>query len=113
MKNILILFMLVAVGWIGYQRHQLGVQRAERAQIPVPHEPVEIAAPVLREVRAAYSCDGRKYCSEMHSCEEAKYFLKHCPTVKMDGDNDGIPCEMQWCNVDEKKSGARAGFPEN
>jgi len=42
-------------------------------------------------------CDGRKYCSQMKSCDEAKYFLAHCPNTKMDGDRDGIPCEGQWC----------------
>ncbi|NTV11426.1 MAG: hypothetical protein HGA47_11715, partial [Zoogloea sp.] len=46
----------------------------------------------------AFRCDGRKYCSQMSSCEEATYFLQHCPDVKMDGDHDGIPCEEQWCN---------------
>ena len=44
-----------------------------------------------------YHCNGRKYCSQMRSCEEAKYFLNHCPNTKMDGDGDGIPCEGQWC----------------
>lgn len=43
-----------------------------------------------------YQCDGREYCSEMDSYEEAKYFLDNCPDVKMDGDNDGIPCEAQF-----------------
>ncbi len=42
-------------------------------------------------------CDGREYCSQMNSCEEAKYFINHCPNTKMDGDGDGIPCESQWC----------------
>ena len=23
--------------------------------------------------------------------------LKNCPGVKMDGNNDGVPCEKQWC----------------
>jgi hypothetical protein len=45
-----------------------------------------------------YRCDGRKYCSQMSSCAEAKFFLSNCPGVKMDGDNDGIPCEDQWCS---------------
>ena len=45
-----------------------------------------------------YECDGRIYCSEMTSCEEAKFFLNNCPDTKMDGNNDGIPCERQWCN---------------
>ena len=45
-----------------------------------------------------YQCDGRKYCSQMTSCEEAIYFIENCPNTKMDGDNDGVPCERQWCN---------------
>ncbi|NJA04368.1 MULTISPECIES: excalibur calcium-binding domain-containing protein [Methylomonas] len=44
-----------------------------------------------------FVCDGRVYCSQMRSCEEATYFINHCPDTKMDGDNDGIPCESQWC----------------
>jgi len=44
-----------------------------------------------------FVCDGRVYCSQMHSCEEATYFLEHCPGVKMDGEGDGVPCEKQWC----------------
>lgn len=44
-----------------------------------------------------YTCDGRQYCSQMTSCEEARWFLKNCPDMKMDGDGDGIPCEEQWC----------------
>lgn len=46
---------------------------------------------------AAFRCDGRTRCNQMHSCEEAKYFLKNCPSTAMDGDNDGVPCEDQWC----------------
>jgi len=44
-----------------------------------------------------YKCDGRTHCSQMTSCEEAKYFLNNCPSTKMDGNHDGIPCEEQWC----------------
>ncbi|WP_412512168.1 excalibur calcium-binding domain-containing protein [Variovorax paradoxus] len=45
----------------------------------------------------SFTCDGRKYCSQMTSCQEATYFLKNCPGVKMDGNHDGVPCEQQWC----------------
>jgi hypothetical protein len=38
-------------------------------------------------------CDGRQHCSQMRNYKEAKYFIIHCPNTKMDGDNDGIPCE--------------------
>jgi cold shock CspA family protein len=45
----------------------------------------------------AFRCDGRTHCSQMTSCAEAKFFLRNCPDVKMDGNNDGVPCEQQWC----------------
>ena len=45
----------------------------------------------------SFVCDGRSYCSQMRSCDEAKYFLSHCPNMEMDGNNDGIPCQQQWC----------------
>jgi hypothetical protein len=48
--------------------------------------------------RQTYSCDGRKHCSQMTSCAEATYFLRNCPGTEMDGDNDGEPCESQWCS---------------
>ncbi|MCL1142687.1 excalibur calcium-binding domain-containing protein [Shewanella gaetbuli] len=40
-----------------------------------------------------FTCDGRQHCSQMTSREEAEFFIRHCPNTKMDGDNDGIPCE--------------------
>lgn len=40
-----------------------------------------------------FTCDGRQHCSQMTSRAEAEFFTKHCPNTKMDGDNDGIPCE--------------------
>ena len=49
------------------------------------------------EKQPQFSCDGRTYCSQMTSCEEATFFLKNCPGVEMDGDGNGIPCERQWC----------------
>jgi hypothetical protein len=48
---------------------------------------------------AGYRCDGRTYCSQMSSCAEARFFLAHCPGVKMDGDGNGVPCEQQWCGL--------------
>ena len=66
------------------------VQNAKTPVTPVP-------APVMPE--ATFKCDGRKYCSQMTSCEEAKFFLDNCPGAKMDnhGNGNGIPCERQWC----------------
>lgn len=47
--------------------------------------------------RNSSRCDGRIYCSQMTSCQEATYFLRNCPGTKMDGNHDGVPCEKQWC----------------
>lgn len=46
---------------------------------------------------STFQCSGKIYCSEMTSCAEAKFYLRNCPGTKMDGNNDGIPCEKQWC----------------
>ncbi len=45
----------------------------------------------------AFRCDGRTHCSQMTSCAEAKFFLANCPGTRMDGNDDGVPCEQQWC----------------
>ena len=40
-----------------------------------------------------FKCDGRVYCTQMTSLEEAEFFIRNCPGTKMDGNNDGEPCE--------------------
>jgi hypothetical protein len=62
-----------------------------------PGAPIQADLPVGKLGAAGYRCDGRKRCSQMTSCSEARFFLANCPTVEMDGDADGIPCERQWC----------------
>ncbi len=44
-----------------------------------------------------FTCQGKTTCGQMVSCAEATYYVKHCPNVEIDGDNDGVPCESQWC----------------
>ncbi|WP_081908755.1 cold shock domain-containing protein [Ferriphaselus sp. R-1] len=62
--------------------------------LPPPKSAAEhpLLQPITRQ------CDGRIFCSQMTDCDEAKYFLSNCPNTKMDGDNDGIPCESQHCD---------------
>ena len=72
------------------------LQSWAEAQLSIPKGTyMVVAAP--KPVSAPVKCDGRKYCSQMTSCAEAKNFLQNCPGMEMDGDNDGIPCETQWC----------------
>lgn len=41
-----------------------------------------------------FSCNViKESCSEMYSCEEAVFYLKNCEISRLDGNNDGIPCE--------------------
>jgi hypothetical protein len=38
-------------------------------------------------------CGSKKYCKEMSSCAEAKFYLTQCGLSRLDRDGDGIPCE--------------------
>lgn len=38
-------------------------------------------------------CGTKTFCTEMNSCEEARYFYSICGLLRLDGDKDGIPCE--------------------
>ena len=93
MRRLVIVVILGLLGWQGYQYYQ--ARTAKAAALPESSTAPVLAAPAAAV--SQYKCDGRTYCSQMTSCEEATYFLRNCPGVKMDGDNDGVPCEQQWC----------------
>ncbi len=63
----------------------------------IASQPAPTAA-VSASANPQFKCDGRTHCSQMRSCAEATFFLQHCPNTQMDGNNDGEPCEQQWCN---------------
>ena len=84
---------VVACFVYGYDRF---TRQAGFRSLAVSSDRVERVEP-QPSMQSTYRCDGRTYCSQMTSCAEATYFLKNCPGVKMDGNNDGVPCEQQWC----------------
>jgi hypothetical protein len=86
------LALLIVVGVYGYTAYQRRVQDT-RLPSAASERPGEVPVPTQSE----YRCDGRTRCSQMTSCSEAKFFLKNCPGTQMDGNNDGVPCEQQWC----------------
>jgi len=92
MRRLVIVVILGLLGWQGYQHYQARTLKA--AVLP---QITALAPTVPSSAVSHYKCDGRIYCSQMTSCEEATYFLRNCPGVKMDGNNDGVPCEQQWC----------------
>jgi hypothetical protein len=81
---------LAGLGVYAYQAYR----RGELANTPpdLSSEAQAVAAP-----GKSSRCDGRRHCSQMTSCAEAKYFINNCPGMAMDGDNDGIPCEQELC----------------
>lgn len=75
------------LGYMGYQ-----------ALLPkLKGTPAQAVLNTSVEAAGRFTCDGRRYCSQMTSCAEATYFLRNCPGTEMDGDGDGTPCESQWC----------------
>jgi len=42
---------------------------------------------------AKFQCGSKRYCREMTSCKEAKFYLRKCGLSRLDGDRDGVPCE--------------------
>lgn len=90
----LLLVALGAAGLYGYTR--ITAPSTELAEEEDEEEAPATAA-VPRATPEPSRCDGRTMCSQMTSCAEATYFIKHCPGTKMDGDGDGVPCETQWC----------------
>jgi deoxyribonuclease-1 len=38
-------------------------------------------------------CGSERYCKQMTSCEEAKFYLLQCGVSSLDRDGDGVPCE--------------------
>ena len=97
MKRLIILLLALAA-WQGYVHFQSS--RAVQDSLLNPDAP-QSNAPLFAnrapEPEEQFHCDGRTRCSQMTSCAEAVFFLKNCPDVKMDGNNDGVPCEQQWC----------------
>lgn len=39
------------------------------------------------------SCGTKRYCTQMSSCQEAKFHLQSCGLNSLDRDGDGVPCE--------------------
>jgi endonuclease YncB( thermonuclease family) len=42
---------------------------------------------------SGFTCGAKRYCREMTSCAEARFYLGQCGLSRLDGDRDGVPCE--------------------
>jgi endonuclease YncB( thermonuclease family) len=41
----------------------------------------------------APACGAKRYCKEMSSCAEARFYLEQCGLARLDRDGDGVACE--------------------
>ncbi len=61
------------------------------ASAPAPASPAA-SAPKPAATSGGFTCAGKRYCREMTSCEEAKFYLTQCGVSSLDGNKDGVPC---------------------
>lgn len=87
--------LLLALGVFGFNQYQKRLVATQQRQ-PSSSYSETLTTPATKVLDS--KCDGRTHCSQMTSCTEAKFFLKNCPSTQMDGNNDGTPCEQQWCS---------------
>lgn len=90
LRTALTIIVVLALGAFGYSAYTSHQRTGNEATFAIPQS--------IQTPDRQFECDRRTHCSQMTSCEEAMYFLAHCPNTQMDGDNDGDPCEQQWCN---------------
>ena len=66
--------------------------RAKHSEGPAISQPLGIMD--QRLVAQSYSCQPRRTCSQISSCDEANWYLANCPWGgRLDRDKDGVPCE--------------------
>lgn len=59
-----------------------------------PARPGIAPAGLVQLVAQSWSCTPRKTCPKIRSCDEAYWYYTNCDWGgRLDGDNDGVPCE--------------------
>lgn|SRR3569623_22618 len=96
MKRLAIFIALALLGWQAFQEHR-SARGHDADDTSAGYFLERPASASVKSEPGRFACDGRQYCSQMTSCEEATFFIQHCPDTKMDGNHDGVPCEKQWC----------------
>jgi len=97
MKKLIIILLFSIGAWKYYSNNYSHITPVDIIQHEIV-EPIQTHTPKSDSFRYSFTeenfqCDGRQYCSQMNSLAEANYFIRNCPNTKMDGDNDGRPCE--------------------
>lgn len=105
-NTIIPLLIIVAIVIFGFKQYQEFNEAPAIDEVPVltnediqPMPMYETKARTQATATPRFQCEaGKTHCSHMSSCAEATFYIQHCPNTQMDGDDDGIPCERQWCS---------------
>ena len=89
-SNVLGMCTLIIVGFVFYPTIVQFLKYEGLIDSPLKDIPL---MPLTTVENTQFKCDGRQHCSQMNSRAEAVFFIRNCPNTKMDGDNDGKPCE--------------------
>lgn len=69
-------------------------RRGERVGRSQPAEPAPPATPApAPPVNNGWQCGSKPRCSQLRSCDEARYQLQVCGQRQLDANHDGTPCE--------------------
>jgi len=95
------IILFLGVGIFGYKQYEkmTAVPVLTNADIDQMQWQPSVPNPSAINQQPQFRCEtGKIHCSQMRSCAEATFYINNCPGTKMDGNNDGVPCEMQFCN---------------
>lgn len=93
----LALLVVAAIAVFGYSRLRLHAATAPTGMATSP-TPTSALSPATATRSPGVDCEHHARCSQVRSCAEARFYLRQCPGAQMDGDQDGEPCEQQWCH---------------
>ncbi|WP_258806636.1 excalibur calcium-binding domain-containing protein [Pseudidiomarina sp. CB1] len=93
MKKWILLAILALAAWNYHLNKQAEERGEERGLIKEIVQGVQ-GAVFKRDPK--FRCDGRRFCHEMRSPEEARFFLTNCPETQLDDNANGIPCEEDF-----------------
>ncbi|ABO22357.1 excalibur calcium-binding domain-containing protein [Shewanella loihica] len=94
LQRMIFIIILVSIGSFAIKQYQAlnATPVASFEELPA------VEAQEWQPATPKFRCEaGKIHCSQMSSCQEAKFYLRNCPGTEMDGDHDGIPCERQFC----------------
>ncbi|MBV0892886.1 thermonuclease family protein [Paracoccus sp. Z118] len=78
----------------GMWRTKFDMPRDWRKGSRTSDDRAELPAMLHQLVQRSYSCSPRRTCSQIGSCQEARWYLDNCSWGgRLDGDSDGVPCE--------------------